>query len=181
MWPWAKSFYDNDNKVVFFRINFDFLSIGVLKPLQLPFYNYSCLILKQNNFKNNLMINIVNLMTPVISQRAIVFSEWPRSSHHSEKKCPFLRKSEIKVFVLITRLLQLLLQFERRIHSNFFVIKPTRCTNFTNLFCHETLHVSDSSSVHHQEFFTVHSAMVYVIQVCRQLSSPARKLCLGFM
>ena len=33
-----------------------------------------------------------------------------------------------------------------------FVIKPIRCTNFTNLFCHETLHVSDSSSVHHQEF-----------------------------
>jgi len=26
----------------------------------------------------------------------------------------------------------------------------------------ETLHVSDSSSVHHQEFFTVHTAMVYV-------------------
>ena len=34
----------------------------------------------------------------------------------------------------------------------FFAIKPTRCTNFTNLFCHETLRVSDSSSVHHQEF-----------------------------
>ena len=34
----------------------------------------------------------------------------------------------------------------------FFIIKPTRCTNFTNLFCHETLHVSDSFSVHHQEF-----------------------------
>jgi hypothetical protein len=33
-----------------------------------------------------------------------------------------------------------------------FVIKPTRCTNFRNLFCHETLHVSDSSSVHHQDF-----------------------------
>ena len=30
----------------------------------------------------------------------------------------------------------------------------------------ETLHVSDSSSVHHQQFFTVHTAMVYVIQVC---------------
>jgi len=36
--------------------------------------------------------------------------------------------------------------------TNFFVIKLTRCTNFTNLFCHETLHVSDSSSVHRQEF-----------------------------
>src|SRR5215469_9277355 len=35
---------------------------------------------------------------------------------------------------------------------NFFVLKPTRYTNFTNLFCHETLHVSGSSSVHHQEF-----------------------------
>jgi len=34
----------------------------------------------------------------------------------------------------------------------FFVTKPTRCTNFTNLFCHEIVHVSDSSSVHHQEF-----------------------------
>ena len=36
--------------------------------------------------------------------------------------------------------------------TNFFIIKSTRCTNFTNLFWHETLHVSDSSSVHHQEF-----------------------------
>jgi len=36
--------------------------------------------------------------------------------------------------------------------TNFFVIKPTICTNFTNLFCHETLHVSDSLSVYHQEF-----------------------------
>jgi hypothetical protein len=33
------------------------------------------------------------------------------------------------------------------------------------------LHVSDSSSVHHQELFPVHTAMVYVVQVCRQLSS----------
>jgi len=27
----------------------------------------------------------------------------------------------------------------------------------------ETLHVSDSSSVHHEEFSTAHTAMVYVI------------------
>jgi hypothetical protein len=32
------------------------------------------------------------------------------------------------------------------------VIKPNRCTNFPTLICHETQHVSDSSSVHHQEF-----------------------------
>ena len=34
----------------------------------------------------------------------------------------------------------------------FFIIKPTRCTNFQNLLRHETLHVSGSSSVHHHEF-----------------------------
>ena len=32
-------------------------------------------------------------------------------------------------------------------------------------FWNKTLQVSDSSSVHHQEFLTVHTAMVYVIQV----------------
>jgi hypothetical protein len=42
-------------------------------------------------------------------------------------------------------------------------------------FCIETLHVSDSSCVHHQEFFTVHTAMVHVIQVCWQLVS--RSIC----
>jgi hypothetical protein len=40
----------------------------------------------------------------------------------------------------------------------------------------ETLDVSDNSSVHHQEFFTVHTAMVYVIYVFRQLSSRIRIL-----
>ena len=33
-----------------------------------------------------------------------------------------------------------------------FIIKPIVCTNFPNLLRHETLHVSGSSSAHHQEF-----------------------------
>jgi len=41
-------------------------------------------------------------------------------------------------------------------------------------FWNKTLHVSDSSSVHHQEFFSVNTAMVYVIQVCLQLASRIR-------
>ena len=32
-------------------------------------------------------------------------------------------------------------------------------------FWNKTLHVSDSFSVHHQEFFTVHTEMVYVMLV----------------
>jgi len=47
---------------------------------------------------------------------------------------------------------------------NFLYNKPTRCANFSIfiLFWKETLHVSDSSSVHHQEFFTVHTANLYM-------------------
>jgi hypothetical protein len=56
---------------------------------------------------------------------------------------------------------------------DFLIIKLTRCTNFSNLFWKENQHVSDSSSVHQQELFTAHSAMVYVIQVCRQFSSSS--------
>jgi hypothetical protein len=36
--------------------------------------------------------------------------------------------------------------------SQFFIIKRTRCTSFPNLLRRETLHVSGSSSAHHQEF-----------------------------
>jgi len=35
---------------------------------------------------------------------------------------------------------------------HFFVIKPTRFTHLPNLFWHETLHVSDGVTVHHQQF-----------------------------
>ena len=45
-------------------------------------------------------------------------------------------------------------------------IKLNRCTNFQIYFWNKTLHISDSSSVHRQEFFNVHTAMVYVVQVC---------------
>jgi len=45
-------------------------------------------------------------------------------------------------------------------------IKPTRCTNFWNLFWNKTLHALDSSFAHHQEVFTVDIAMVYVVRVC---------------
>ena len=49
----------------------------------------------------------------------------------------------------------------------YFIIKPNSCTIFYQIyFWNKALHVSDSSSVQHQEIFTVHTAMVYVIQVC---------------
>ena len=39
------------------------------------------------------------------------------------------------------------------------IIKPTRYTNFSNLFWNRTLNVSDSFSVHHQESSAVHTAI----------------------
>ena len=60
--------------------------------------------------------------------------------------------------------------------QQFLIIEPTRCTNSQNvLYWNETLHVSDSSSVHHQEFPTAHTAVVYVTQVCWQFAS--RSIC----
>ena len=53
--------------------------------------------------------------------------------------------------------------------SDFSMIKPTRCTNFTNLFCHETLHVLDSSSVHHQEFIHCTLSNGTCHTVCRHI------------
>ena len=49
-------------------------------------------------------------------------------------------------------------------HNKFLYNKTNRRTNFPNLFCQETLHVSGSSSAHHQEFSTIHSVLVYVIK-----------------
>jgi hypothetical protein len=56
-----------------------------------------------------------------------------------------------------------------------FIIKPTRCTNFTNLFLvwnsylFRTVPLSIIRSL-----FTVQSSVVYVIQVCRHLSNRTR-------
>ena len=50
--------------------------------------------------------------------------------------------------------------------GNRFIFKyPTRRTNYPNLFCYKTLHVSGIFSAQHQEFSTVHSAPVSFMQV----------------
>jgi hypothetical protein len=60
--------------------------------------------------------------------------------------------------------------------TNFFIIKLIRCTNFTNLFWYETQHVSDSSSVHHQEFIHCTLSNGICHTAFEQEQSPARKL-----
>ena len=61
--------------------------------------------------------------------------------------------------------------------TNFFIIKPTRCTNFTNLFGMK-LYISRTVLLSIiRSLFNVHSAMVYVTEVCRQLSSRSIRSC----
>jgi hypothetical protein len=70
----------------------------------------------------------------------------------------YLRELKIIYFVLLLFRLEIVenpiftLTRHCCIVTNLFIIKPNRRTNFTNLFWHETLHVSVSSSAHHQEF-----------------------------
>ena len=47
----------------------------------------------------------------------------------------------------------------------FLFKQPTRRTNYPNIFCYKTLHVSGIFFAHHQEFSTVHSALVSFMQV----------------
>ena len=58
--------------------------------------------------------------------------------------------------------------------TNFFIIKPTICTTFTNLFFMKLYMFRRVPLSIIRSLFTVHSAMVYVIQVFRQLSSRTR-------
>ena len=46
-----------------------------------------------------------------------------------------------------------------------FIIRPTDPLISQIYFCQEILHVSGSSSAHHQEFSTVHSVLVYIMQI----------------
>ena len=64
--------------------------------------------------------------------------------------CIVLQRRDVKRS--LTNFINFLPLLQRNRERNFFIIKPTRCTNFTNLSWHETLHAQDSSSVHHQEF-----------------------------
>ena len=53
----------------------------------------------------------------------------------------------------------------------FFIIKPTRCTNFITLFWHETLHVSDSNETPWSSILVLlesclETCMVYTIAEC---------------
>jgi hypothetical protein len=57
--------------------------------------------------------------------------------------------------------------------DKFLIIGPTRCTSFSKfLFWNETLHVSDSSSVHHQEFSIVNTAMGCHAGLLQAVSKP---------
>jgi len=69
------------------------------------------------------------------------------------------------------------IQLGRKIRtwSTLFLFKqPIRRTNYSNLFCHKTLHVSGIFSAHHQEFSTVHSALVSFMQILMTASKQSQ-------
>jgi hypothetical protein len=74
----------------------------------------------------------------------------------------------IRSFLYHKSLLQdMVLDIHVTVHRNkFIVINQLDALISQIYFRNEILHYSGSSSVHHQKFFTVHTAMVYVIQFC---------------
>ena len=65
----------------------------------------------------------------------------------------------------------LLWNISKRMPHYMRLLPKRRISNLSNLFLNRTLHISDRVSVHHQEFFTVRIAMVYVIQQMLLLTS----------
>ena len=52
------------------------------------------------------------------------------------------------------------------VHRNRFIFEESnRRTDYPNLLCYKILHVSGAFPAHHQEFSTVHSKLVRVMQV----------------
>ena len=56
----------------------------------------------------------------------------------------------------------------------FLIIKPTRCTDFSNLFSERNSTCFGQFLCPSSGVYTAHTTMVYVIQVCRQLASRIR-------
>jgi hypothetical protein len=86
------------------------------------------------------------------------FLQWNTTPVHQIMPWPFLSRAFhciIHERPVIERCLSITRNTER-----LFVIKPTRCTNFTNLFCHETLHFRTVRLSIIRGSFTVHSEMV---------------------
>jgi hypothetical protein len=57
--------------------------------------------------------------------------------------------------------------------TKFLYNKTNRRTNF-EIYSGKKLHVSGSSPAHHQELYTLHSALAHVLQVWRQLACRIR-------
>ena len=60
--------------------------------------------------------------------------------------------------------------------SGFLIVNQPDAT-FSQIYFGRKLYISKSSSVHHQEFFVVHTAMVYVIHV---FLTAVRKTCMTY-
>jgi hypothetical protein len=56
--------------------------------------------------------------------------------------------------------------------KNLFLTNQPDALIIPILFCHKTLHFSDTFCAHHQEFCTVHSALVSFMQVFMELFHP---------
>jgi hypothetical protein len=57
---------------------------------------------------------------------------------------------------------------------NFFINKQQDALITQNLFCYKALHVSGIFSAHHQEFSTIHSALVSFMQVLMTASKQSQ-------
>ena len=94
----------------------------------------------------------------------------------SREGAKFWRESQNKMWIPnFCYIKQKIFYVHVTVHRNKFLFNKTnRRTNFPKFILSKILHILGSSSAHHQEFSTVHSALVYAMQVWWQLSRTFR-------
>ena len=110
------------------------------------------------------LYSAVKIMNPILLNRQP--TAFPHRSRHS---WDIISWDKLSCFLFIS----VRVFWYNHIITTFFIIKPTRCIHFTNFFGTK-LYTFRTVPLSIISLFTVHSALVYVIQVWKQLSSRAR-------
>jgi len=134
--------------------------LGIFRELSFVFCTVVCLEFPRIILRNlhSYLLGIFQELSFVIC--TVVCLEFPQISLRNLLNCEQFKPWTGHWGCRRLRLLEFIDYRQMKVaRQTFLIMKPTRCTNFSNLFLNKTLHVSDSPSVHHQEFSTVHTAI----------------------
>jgi hypothetical protein len=146
----------------------------VLKKLEPKLYKLTygqlCLKLYGPNGKHKSHSNGIILLT--VWKLAFILFLYKKFDFSLAQYTVCFHQKDQSVDVILRSNLSLLTGWFCKRNYTFIFNKTNRRTNSPSLVCQGNLHVSVSSSAHHQEFSPVHLALVYVIKPAWHIPVP---------